>query len=213
MKPILLLFSFVMIITFSARSQAYEDNIQYDKKKQQAIAIDYSYSPEAVQNAIVQKMEKIGYKAKEEKGILNRDKGFLVFKNAYVADISRDKMDFFIKVERKSRKESDESTLYMIMNKDGENVLAKMEPDDISRAKSFLNDMLPEVEAADLEIRINDQQETVARAEKKLSNLKNDQISLEKKLSDNKTDQEATQKDIEAQKQALGVLMGKRKSN
>jgi predicted nucleic acid-binding Zn-ribbon protein len=130
-----------------------------------------------------------------------------------VADISRNKMDFFIKVERKSRKASDESTLYMIMNKDGENALAKMETDDISRAKSFLNDMLPEVEAADLEIRIKNQEETVARAEKKLSNLKNDQISLEKKLSDNKTDQEVTQKDIEAQKQALGVLMGKRKSN
>ena len=158
-------------------------------------------------------MEKLGYKAKEEKGILNRDKGFLIFKNAYVTDISGDKMDFYIKVERKSRKESDESTLYMIMKKDGENALLRMEPEDINRAKSFLNDMLPEVEAADLEIRIKDQQETVARAEKKLSNLRDDQISLEKKLRDNKADQEATQKDIETQKQALGVLMGNRKSN
>lgn len=213
MKQIFLLLVCAMTVSISAWSQAYEGNIQYDKKKQLAIAIDYSYPPDAVQNAIVQKMEKMGYKAKEEKGILNRDKGFLVFKNAYVTDINRDKMDFFIKVERKSRKESDESTLYMIMTKDGENAMLRMEPEDINRAKSFLNAMLPEVEAADLEIRIKNQEETVAKAEKKLSGLKADQVSLEKKLSDNKADQEATQKDIEAQKQALGVLMGNRKQN
>jgi hypothetical protein len=213
MKQIFLLLVSAMTITSTARSQAYEGNIQYDKKKQQAIAIDYSYPPAAVENAIVQKMEKMGYKAKEEKGILNKDKGFLIFKNVYVTDISSDKMDFYIKVERKGKKANDESTLYMIMNKEGGNALITMKPDDINKAKSFLNNMLPAVEAADLELRIKGQEETVAKAEKKLSNLKSDQISLEKKLSDNKADQESTQKDIEVQKQALGVLMGKRKIN
>lgn len=213
MKQIYLLLVSAFTITIAASSQSYESNIQYDKKKQQAIAIDYSYSPEAVQNAIIQKMEKMGYRAKEEKGLFNKDKGFLVFKNAYVTEISKDKMDFLIKVERKSRKASDESTLYMIMTKDGDNALLKMEPDDINKAKSFLNDMLPAVEAADLEIRIKDQEEAVTKAEKKLRDLKDDQLSLEKKLEDNKATQEATQKDIEAQKQALGVLMGKRKTN
>ena len=213
MKSFFLLLVSSIAITVSAWSQAYEGNIQYDKKKQQAIAIDYSYPPEAVQNAIVQKLEKMGYKAKEEKGILNRDKGFLIFKNAYVTDISSDKMDFYIKVERKGKKTNDESTLFLIMKKGDENALLTMAPDDINKAKSFLNNMLPEVEAADLEIRIKDQEATVARAEKKLSNLKDDQVSLEKRLSDNKAGQEATQKDIEVQKQALGVLMGKRKTN
>jgi hypothetical protein len=213
MKQIYLLLVSAFTITIAASSQSYESNIQYDKKKQQAIAIDYSYSPEAVQNAIIQKMEKMGYRAKEEKGLFNKDKGFLVFKNVYVTDISNEKMDYMIKVERKSRKASDESTLYMIMNKDGDNALLKMEPEDINKAKTFLNDMLPAVEAADLEIRIKDQEETVAKAEKKLKDLKDDQVSLEKKLEDNKATQEATQKDIEAQKQALGVLMGKRKTN
>jgi len=200
-------------MTAATWSQAYEGRIDYDKKKQQAIVIDYSYPPDAVQNAIVQKMGKMGYKAKEEKGLFNKDKGFLVFRNAYVTDISGDRMDFVINVERKSRKASDESVLYMIMIRNGENALMTMEPGNINKAKSFLNNMLPEVEAADLELRIKDQEETVARAEKKLRDLKEDQINLEKKLSDNKAEQEATQKDIEAQKQALGILMGNRKTN
>ncbi len=185
-------------MTAATWSQAYEGRIDYDKKKQQAIVIDYSYPPDAVQNAIVQKMGKMGYKAKEEKGLFNKDKGFLVFRNAYVTDISGDRMDFVINVERKSRKASDESVLYMIMIRNGENALMTMEPGNINKAKSFLNNMLPEVEAADLELRIKDQEETVAS---------------EKKLSDNKAEQEATQKDIEAQKQALGILMGNRKTN
>jgi septal ring factor EnvC (AmiA/AmiB activator) len=118
-----------------------------------------------------------------------------------------------INIERKSRKASDEAVLYMIMIRNGENALLTMEPETINKAKSFLNNMLPEIEAADLELRIKDQEETVARAEKKLNALKDDQVNLEKKLSDNKAEQEATQKDIEAQKQALGILMGNRKSN
>ena len=213
MKQIFLLFICVMTITAPAWSQAYEGNIEYNKKKQQAILIDYSYPPDAVQNAIVEKMRKMGYKAKEEKGIFNKDKGFLVFKNAYVTDISGDRMDFLINVERKSRKANDESVLYMIIMKDGDNALLTMEPGTINNAKYFLNNLLPEVEAADLELRIKEQEETVARAEKKLRDLKDDQSSLEKKLQDNKSSQEATQKDIEAQKQALGTLMGKRRSN
>lgn len=194
------------------QAQAYEASIQYDKKKQQAIAIDYAYQPQAVENAIVQKLARMGYKAKEEKGILNRDKGFLVYKNTFITDINSERLDYMIKVERKSRKESDEAILYLIMMKGDQNALSLMDASGAGKAKSFLNNLLPEVEAADLELRILAQQEVVAKAEKKLRDLKEEQINLEKKLDENKTSQENTQKDIEAQKQALGVLEGKRKT-
>lgn len=211
MKKIALIFMSMLAASVTVLAQAYESNIQYDKKKQAAIAIDYAYPPEAVENAIIQKMEKMGYKGKEEKGLFNRDKGFLVFKNAYVTDISQDRMDYIIKVERKSRKESDEAVLYLIMNKDGENAIGKMESYDIGKAKSFLNDMLPDIEAADLELQIKDQEETVAKAEKKLKGLQDDKVVLERKLKDNEKSQDDTIKDIEAQKETLETLRGKRK--
>ena len=210
-----ILFSLFILLGFSAMAsaQAYEGTIQYDKKKQRAVMIDYPYPAQAVENAFIQKMEKLGYKPKEEKGILNRDKGFLVYKNAYVTDISSDKMDYMVKVERKSRKESDEAILYVIMMKEGANALDKLDAYDIDRSKAFLNNMVPDIEAANLELQIKAQEEVVAKAEKKLRNLKDDQSSLERKLQENKSDQESTQKDIENQKQALGTLVGKRKSN
>jgi hypothetical protein len=202
-----------LMITISALSQAYEGTISYDKKKQAAVAIDYSYPAQAVENAIVKRLEKLGYRAKEEKGILNRDKGFLIFKNAYVTDISKDKLDYIIKVERKSRKENDEAILFLIIQKDGTNAINKMPSDEISSAKDYLNKMLPDIEAANLELQIKAQEEVVAKAEKKLKDLKVDQVNLEAKLEQTKTDQENTQKDIEVQKQSLGVLIGKRKTN
>ena len=201
-----------LLMTLISFGQSYEATIQYDKKKQQAIAIDFVYQPQAVENAIVQKLAKMGYKPKEEKGILNRDKGFLVFKNIFITDILSDRMDYLVKVERKSRKEADESIMYLVMLKDDKNALGIMDAADVGRAKSFLNNLLPEVEAADLELQIIAQQEVVAKAEKKLRDLKEEQTSLEKKIADNKTSQENTQKDIESQKQALGVLEGKRRT-
>lgn len=213
MKKISLLFLSVTIMTVSILAQAYESSIQYDKKKQNGIAIDYSYPAQAAENAIVKKLEKMGYKPKEEKGILNRDKGFLVYKNIYFTDISKDRMDYMIKVEKKSRKAEDESVLYMIMMKGDQNALSTMEANEVSKAKNFLNSMLPDIEAANLELQIKAQEEIVAKAEKKLSDLKTDQVGLEKKLQDNKAAQETTQKDIEDQKQALGTLIGKRKTN
>ncbi len=211
-KIVVLLLSFGNI-SLAVLSQAYESTIQYDKKKQSAIVIEFAYPPAAVENAFIQRMEKLGYKAKEEKGLLNRDKGFLVFKNANVTEISKDRMDYIINVERKSRKESDEAILYLVMSNDGHNAMAKMESFNIGNAKVFLNNLVPDVEVANLELQIKAQEEIVMRAEKKFNDLQDDKKNLENKLADNAKSQDDTLKDIETQKQSLETLRGKRKKN
>ena len=211
MKRISLLFLSVLVITVSVSAQAYESAIQYNKIKQQGIAIDYSYPPQAVENAIVKKLEKMGYKPKEEKGILNRDKGFLVYKNIYFTDISKNRMDYFIKVEKRNRRAEDASILHMIIMKGDQNALETMESNDVGKAKNFLNNMLPEIESANLELQIKAQEEVVTKAEKKLSGLQKDKLELEEKIATNIRTQEETEKDIEAQKQNLEMLRGKRK--
>jgi hypothetical protein len=208
-----ILFLVLIFISASVSAQAYESSIQYDKKKQAAIAIDYRYTPEAVVNAVVKKLTKLGYKAKEEKGILNRDKGFLVYKNVYITDISQSRMDYLVKVDRKSKKESDESILFLVIMKGDQNALNTMNADDVDNAKAFLNDLLDEVEEASLELEIKAQENIVAKAEKKLSDLQKDRKELEEKLEKNIKDQEDTSKDIENQKQTLEVLRSKRKKD
>jgi hypothetical protein len=202
----------LLYFTIAGLSQAYEGTIEYDKKKQSAIVIDYAFPTEAVENAFAQKMAKMGYKGKEERGMFNKDKGFRIFRSAVISDISDNTMDYIINVERKSRKEKDESTLYLIMNKNGENLMSGSGTVEVTRAKDFLNGMIPAVEESNLELQIRDQEEVITKSEKKLKNLRDDQEDLEKKLKNNQKDQEETQKDIENQKHALEALREKRRA-
>lgn len=213
MKKYFFLSSLLLFFSATLTAQAYEDDIQYDKKKQKAVAVEFAFPAEALENAFVERMKKMGYKPKEEKGIFNRDKGFLVFKNAHVTDISKDKLDYAIKVEPKSKKETEAAILYMIMLKDENNVLPTMSSSEIKKAKSFLNNLLPDVEAAHLELRIRDQENSLAKAEKKLRTLQAEKEDLDKKLELNLKTQDETVKEIESNKLALETLKGLRKKD
>ncbi len=201
-----------MFMSVTGLAQAYEGTAEYEKIKQPAIVIDYAYSTDAVEAALIQKMERFGYKGKEERGMFNKDKGFRVYKAAIIPDISNNSMDYVINVERKSRKEKGESTVYLIINRNGQNLMNASEPDEVARAKDFLNGMLPGIEAANLEIQIKDQEDVISKSEKKLRGLRDDQDNLEKKLKNNQLDQETTRKDIENQKAALESLRAKRRT-
>jgi hypothetical protein len=214
-----LLLAFTILFGLAGFSQSYEGSVTYNKKKQDAFIIEYAYSPEAVENAILQKMEQLGYKSKEQKGIFNKDKGFHVYKGAYITEVSDKSMDYIIKVERKSRREKEESIVYMIMQKDGGNARSAFEAMDVDRAKSFLNDLAPNVEASHLEIQIREQDEVVVKADRKFKKLQDDKKDMEDKIrkleediKNNTQEQEAAQRDIEVQRAALENLKLKRKT-
>ena len=200
-------------------SQAYEGTIDYDKKKQDAFVIEYPYPPEAVENALIKKMDEMGYKGREERGLFNKDKGFRVFKGAYVSDITPGSMDYAFKVE--SKRKGKESVVYMvILGKDGANAKTVFESSNINNAKSFLNNLQPMVEQANLELQIKDQEEILAKAQKKLRDLKDDRDNMEKKIKklqddvkDNEKAQDNQQKEIEDQAHELEILKAKRKNS
>ena len=181
--------------------------------------IEYSYPPEATEGAFLQKLENMGYRSKEEKGLFNKDKGFKVYKGIVVSDISDLSMDYIVNVERKSRKEKDESVLQLIILKNGSNMIAASDNDVAENTKAFLNNLAPNVEAFNLELQIKDQQDVVTKAQKKLKGLQEDKDDMEKKIRkleddirQNLKDQDNTQKDIENQNKALEALKAKRKA-
>jgi hypothetical protein len=213
MKKRLLFAMMTLLFTAPVFSQAYESQVTYDKKKQKAITIDYAYSQEAVQNAIVQKIEKMGFLGKEEKGVFNKDKGYIIFKDAAIPDVSEERMDYIVKVERKSRKDKDETTLYLLLQKGGVDVIQEgLSSHDIGKAKAFLVNLLPEIEEANLELQIKAQDEAVVKSEKKFKELQDQKADLERKLQKNAEDIENQQKQIETQRAALDGLKGKRKT-
>jgi len=212
MRKIKLTICFIFFLAFVGKSQSYEGTVGYQKKDEKAIIIEFPYPASVVEDAIIDKMEKLGFKKKESKG-------FLVYKNAVLPDISSEPADYMIKVERKSRKDRDESVVYLLVNRNEENIIARSDALVNSNAKTFLNRLAPDVDAFNLEVQIKDQENTVSKAVKKLKDLQDDQESMEKKikklqddLKENAKDQQDQQKEIEKQKQALESLRAKRKS-
>jgi hypothetical protein len=215
-----MIFTAVLVFTCLLLSaQAREGKIEYNKENQACLVMEYNFPPEAVENGFIHKMDKLGYKGKEEKGMFNKDKGFRVYKDARIGEISSTKMDYIINVEQKSKKEEDETIMYFLINRNGDNALPKLNTDELGKAKAFLYNLLPDIEAANLELKISDQEEILSKAEKKMKTLQDDKEDMEKKiqklqddLKENEKDQEKQKEEVENQKKILENLKDKRKN-
>lgn len=205
----------VLVASFAlqlVQAQAIEAKVEYQKKDQDAFMIEFPYPPSVVEDAILERMAKMGLKAKESKGFRN-------FKETVLTQISSEKLDYILRVERKSRKEKDESQVYLLIYKGDGNLFSIMDESLKQNARFFLNDLAPYVEAYNLEVEIKKQEDEVVKAEKKQSGLEDDLKSLENKkkkleedMEENKKDQEKQKQEIEKQKQVLDAMKSKRKS-
>ncbi|RYY53605.1 MAG: hypothetical protein EOO09_17430 [Chitinophagaceae bacterium] len=213
MNKISFLLSVLLLAGATVIAQSYEGTVEFDKKKQQAFVIDYAYSPEAVENAFVQKIEKLGYSAKTEKGLFNKNKGFVVFRSTVISEIDPVPRDYMVKVEKKSKRDDNASTLYLLVMSDDQNQIPGMKTDEVAKAKLFLNNMLPDIEEAKLEIEIKGNEESVVKSEKKFKELQDEKSDLEKKLRKNAEEIEKQTKAIEVQRVSLDALKGKRRGS
>jgi len=218
MNKVLLFSAAAFLLSITSYSQVSQETIEYKKQKHTAFKMEYDYPPEVVQNALVQRMEQLGYRGKEEKGILNRDKGFIVNKGAFVTEVNEKSMDYIFKIDPKAKKDKTGSVIFMVIMKDGANAASTFTDAETDRVRSFLTRLAPEVESTNLEMQIRGQEEGVAKSEKKFKTLQADSLSLENKLRDLHLqldklirDQQFQQKEIENQKKLLDEMKGKRK--
>ena len=200
-------------------AQAKEGTIQYKKKKQACLLINYNFPPEAVENALMEKLARMGYKGREEKGMFNKDKGFNIYKEATLTDISPGQYDYVVNIERKSKKESDETILYLLVFNNDINALPNLSNEETRRAKSFLEDLTPEVEEAHIDILIAAQLGVITTAEKKMKQLQTDSVELQKKIVKlqeemliNSKAQEAQVTEIANQRKILEAIQSRKKN-
>ena len=186
--------------------QVYESKIDYKKTSQAAVVGEYKYSEEIVQKALRDKLERMGYKIKSTKG-------FLVVSNAVISSISSKPLEYAFKVERKNRKEKDIALLSVIVNQNEVNATA----DNSEKLKSFLSELIPSIEATNVDFMVNEQFSTVVKSQKKLKNLQDDQNSIERKirnlqddLKKNAKDQDELQKEILRQQEVLDAYKAKK---
>ena len=209
----LLLLLFVCLFTGTyLHAQVYDSHVEFNKAKRSVKTMEVSQGPDIVEDAIKDKMAKSGYKSSESKG-------WMVFKNVNDPEISSETCDLYVKVDRKSRKEKDNSVVYFFASKPGDNVTPVAFAGNMLMTDGFTGQVKAQADAARLEKDIAGQEDAVRKAQKKYDDLVKEQSSLEKKIQDlqadlekNKQKQEEQSQEAENQRKVLEQLKARRNS-
>jgi hypothetical protein len=187
-------------------SQMYESKVDYNRTQQAAVVSEYNYPEQIVEKTLRDKLEHMGYK-------IRSSRGFLVISNATLSNISSKPMEYAFKVDRKSKKEKDVAVLSAVMIENGVNATAE----NTAGLKSFLTDLIPSIEAVNVDFMVNEQYNAVVKSQKKLKNLQDDQSSMERKvrnlqddLKKNAREQDDLQKQITKQQEVLDAFKTKK---
>jgi hypothetical protein len=201
-----------LLVTMYASAQTFGE-LEIQKKKIPAVITEIPYTASVTEDAIRQKFSQMGYSAKESKGVYT-------YKAVRLPEITEETFDLLLKVERKSRKEKDESNVYFVVSRGYENYV---KPTDdavlISKIKQYCLGFIPLAEAQSLEVEIKGQEDKVKSNEKKLRDYEDESGSLEKKkkkleddIEENKKNIEKQKGEVENQRKALDILRAKRKT-
>jgi hypothetical protein len=210
------LLSLCMLVTAAiVYGQAKEGTVEYEKTQQPAAVIELPYSPNVVEAAMND------YLIKKGRSRANDIKGFSTFRNTQLSPTDSMNADLYFKVERKSKKEKEITNVSLLLyphNKDFA-VTVKETHLNMEQAKDYLDQLVPAIEAYNLELQIKEQNDRVIKAESKYKNLvengndlNKDKINIEQKIVNNKDDQARQTVELAKQKQALALLVDQRKS-
>ena len=202
----------MLAVSFSATAQSETGTASFNKSAESAVIYNLPYSADAASNGLENKMSKWG-KAKKAKG-------YLMYRNVLVSEISKEPITLYFSVDKKSSKDDGNSVITMLMANEHDRFFKADEQAEMFRnAKEFLNSLKDPVIAADLELNITAQDEMVKKNDRKLKKLRDDSIDFEKqkkkleeKIAQNIKDIEQQEKDLTTQKDQLDALIKKRKN-
>ncbi len=202
----------VLIPGIGLFAQSQTGTTTFNKSPQPAVIYNLPYSAEAVTNGVETRMNIYGKPKKV--------KGFLVYKNILVTDISAQPVTLYFNAEKKSNKDDGNAVLTMIVSNEFDRFYTVEDNTELfTKAKVYLDGFEPSVVAASLELKIKDQDESVKKTDKKLKNLRDNGIDYEKqkkkldeKIAQNALDIAAQEQELNKQKDDLDVLIKQRKN-
>ena len=194
-------------------SQSHYVFIDFKDVQKSAVQNEFSFTDKTVTNAIDDKLGKLGYKGKDTKG-------YTVYKGVTLPELGSQPYDLYFKIDRKSRKEKDVAVVNLLISTGNENFISDAtDPGTMGKAKNYLDNLRSSIEAYDLQQQINQQQDAVAKAEKKYKSLMDDADDLQKKkrkleqqIEDNLKDQKNQQDEIQKQRQLLESIRSRQKT-
>ncbi|RYZ62472.1 MAG: hypothetical protein EOO14_02165 [Chitinophagaceae bacterium] len=205
----------LFLLAHAAIAQATESTVKVSRDLQPAAAIQLPYSPEVVSGALAD------YLSKKGRSKATDIKGFTTFRNLQASANTGENADLFFKVERKSRQEKGSTLLSLLLTapKEGDVAGANLHYLTMEEAKAYLNNLVPAIEAYNLEQNIRQQNAVIIKAEARYKDLAADGVALdrkklaiEKSITENQMALQSQEREVALQKQKLAGLVGQRKN-
>lgn len=213
MKKINLIMSCLVILSVKllAQSTPAEGTVEYDKVQVPCYKMDIPVSEDVAKEAIKERFKKMGVKGKEKKD-------FLEFKDVTIPEIRSGKVDAYIKVERKGKKENNISEVSMILTEPGVAPGAASSGGGAAvvagvtavGAFGLLSSLNESSATHGLNLDIKEQEKLIKKAEEKYNDAIKDGNSLQDKLKkvqndieSNRNDQTKLAEELQKQKEKL----------
>jgi hypothetical protein len=199
----------LLVLAWPATSMAQaarDGNIRFGKVDRPGVLIEFPYSKGITENALRARMEKNGFKKPKS------DKGFISYQAAAWPDITPGQIDVYAKVDGNSKDNT--STIVMLVSKGYDNyVSTTSDPEMTTRLRTFLNALLPDIQAQQLMADIGAQEEVIRKAEREYkasdddgNRLSREKEKIEKQMAANVADKQTKGEALAAAKARLEQL-------
>lgn len=158
-----------------ANGQARDGSVMIDKENRQAVVITINQPENITSDALNQRLQQSGLKAKTRKGLTR-------YNRATLSEISPDQLDIYTKVEKAT---NNTSTVYMAVSR-GYNGFTNSTADSTITVniKNYLDAFVKDADYYSADVEIGNRITDVNREEKMYQQLMSEQKDLEKKKAD-----------------------------
>lgn len=187
-----------LFMNISARSQAMEGKLEYQKTLQPVAYVELPCTQEVAEHAIKDYMEKRGVRG-------TGFKQFTVYRSVKLDSNDAELSDLYFSVNRKNRQQKDICVISLLPSGKNQEILSRQPADSARTGKAvlFLNNMAPFIESFNTEVQADNQDAIVKKAQKKMNELKSDENDLNKKIRSLQSDLEQNKKDQAIQSQRV----------
>lgn len=178
-KSLILILGIALSMTVMAQT-AQETTVEFNKKHVQGVCVSFKdYSQDIVKGALTNRLEKDA----ALKG--SNVKGWRAYLSQQFMELGTKNFDIYTNVVTIGKKKDQQVVVYLLVSTGNENfVTSASEKDVIDNAKNFLNNFVAYVRTHDINVKIDNQNELIAKLKKEYESLTADKEKMQNQIKD-----------------------------
>ncbi len=178
-KSLILILGIALSMTVMAQT-AQETTVEFNKKHVQGVCVSFKdYSQDIVKGALTNRLEKDA----ALKG--SNVKGWRAYLSQQFMELGTKNFDIYTNVMTIGKKKDQQVVVYLLVSTGNENfVTSASEKDVIDNAKNFLNNFVAYVRTHDINVKIDNQNELIAKLKKEYESLTADKEKMQNQIKD-----------------------------